>query len=404
VIPRARPSFTAEELLAAFLPGRAAPARFEAELATHFGMAEAILFPYGRSAIHAALAVLAPPGGEVVQPAYNCAVVTHATVCAGMKPVFVDTGRDDPNQDPAAMAAAVSERTSAVVPTSIFGLSFDAAALVAAIRKRNPRALIVLDCAQSFDATSRGSMLARQGDVAVLAFGLGKPMTTLYGGALLTDRAEFAEPLRRYRDEFGRRRNPVEVASRYAYLFASWIALLPAVVPVTEWLEQADTPLRRHLLRQRSRDTIALPRDNEARTLAMEAAVGRRQLRRVRAFVARRRDIGRVYAERLAGLGGLELIDWGNESCAAIYAARLRDPAARPALLASVRRQGVQGGTVLDYVIPGLPCYRAAGHDPAAFPRAGAWAAGVVNFPNHPSMSACEVERVVRAVRRACGG
>lgn len=404
MIPRQRPSFSLAELEAAAGPGRDARGRFEEELAAHFGMTDAVVFPYGRSAIHAALTVLAPAGTKVVQPAYNCVVVSHATMVAGLEPVFVDTGPGDPNQDPEQMAAAVGDDTSVVIPTSIFGLNFDAKGLIAAIRERNPRALIMVDCCQGFDATWQGEMMARQGDVAILAFGLGKPMTTLFGGALLTRRRDLAHRVRRYRDETSRARGAVEIARRYLYFLASWVALTAPFVRLTDWLEAGDTPLRRYLMTLRSRETIGLPEDNDVLMMGMEAAVGRRQLQRLGGFTERRRAIGRVYRERLRDLEGLELVDGGEESSEAIYVARVKEPAIRPRVLAAMRRAGVQGGTVLDYVIPALPCYRAAGFDPAPFPRSLGWAASVVNFPNHPTLSDGQVDRVVRAVRSALGG
>ncbi|CAG0945639.1 partial dTDP-4-amino-4,6-dideoxy-D-glucose transaminase, partial [Anaerolineae bacterium] len=133
MIPRVHPTYTFADLRAALFPARDAVARFESALAAHFGMNYALVFPYGRSAIHAALCALGGRG-EVVQPAYNCVVVAHATVLSEHRPVFVDCQSDDPNQDADAMIDAVNAQTTAVIPTSIFGMTFDAPSLIAAIR------------------------------------------------------------------------------------------------------------------------------------------------------------------------------------------------------------------------------------------------------------------------------
>src|SRR6185436_15744358 len=99
---------------------------------------------------------------------YNCVVVAHATMAAGHRPVFVDVQADNPNQDQDEMVDRVTERTVAIVPTSMFGMSFDAPGLCAAIRKRNPRTLILLDCCQCFTARWQDRLLANEGDAALL--------------------------------------------------------------------------------------------------------------------------------------------------------------------------------------------------------------------------------------------
>src|SRR5436190_15454253 len=222
-------------------------------------MRHALVFPYGRSAIYACLRAQNLSTGEVVQPAYNCVVVAHATVVAGCRPLFVDSQPNDPNQDPDEMVDRVSARTVAVVPTSMFGMTFDAAALCDAIRRRNPKTLILMDCCQCFDARWRGSLLAAQGDAAVLAFGIGKPMTTLFGGAVLTDRSDLAKAVGGYRDATFTSRPLHAIVRRWVYFLSSWLALSSPAARLTDFLENADTPLHRYLLQLRARETIRLP-------------------------------------------------------------------------------------------------------------------------------------------------
>jgi perosamine synthetase len=402
VIPRVRPSYGWQDLRCAAHAGNGAVAEFEAHLAAHFGVRHAIAFPYGRSAIHACLRAQ-DLRGEVVQPAYNCAVVAHATVVAGCRPVFVDVQPDDPNQDLDEMVSRVGAGTVAVVPTSMFGMTFDAAALCDAIRRRNSTALIVMDCCQSFDARWQGALLAAQGDAAVLAFGIGKPMTTLFGGAVLTDRNDLAKSLAGYRDATFASRPRRAIAGRWLYFLSTWLALSGPAVRLTDFFENADTPLHRYLLRLRAREAIRLPADTSAFMLPMEAALGSSQLRRVDGFVRGRRAIAATYARELSGLPGLDLLDWPDGSSYAIYAARVRDPRTRERGLAAMRRGGVQGDTTLGYVVPGLPCYRAQGHDAAPFVNAVEWSKRVINLPNHPTMTARQVSRVVDVVRSVFG-
>src|SRR5262245_1689894 len=403
MIPRARPSYHWTDLRAAWRASLDEVERFESALASYFNLSHAITFPYGRSAIYACLKALDLAGGEVVQPAYNCVVVAHATMAAGCRPVFIDAQAHSPNQDPQAMVEHVGPQTVAVLPTSIFGIPFDAKALCEAIRSRNPKTLILMDCCQCFDARWQGERLASQGDATLLAFGLGKPMTTLYGGALLTNRDDLAYTVRQYRNSTFRVPGHTAVLRRWVYFLGSWLALSSSWVGLTDWLEHMDTPVQRYLLTLRARESIRLPVDHDVLMLPMEAAIGRTQLQRVAGFMRRRRDIASTYARELGYLPGLTLLRCTDGGLYAIYAARLCRPEQRQHVLAGMHRGGVQGDTVLNYVVPGLACYRAEGYTDAAFPQAAAWSQSVLNLPNHPTMSDRQVHRVVYVVREALG-
>ncbi|MFI5364852.1 MAG: DegT/DnrJ/EryC1/StrS family aminotransferase [Candidatus Binatia bacterium] len=404
MIPRVRPSYSRTELSAAWRAPRDAVAVFERELAGHFGMREAITFPYGRSAIHGCLRALDLARGEVVQPAYNCVVVAHATVLAGCQPVFVDVQASDPNQDADQMLDRVGPNTVAVVPTSMFGLSFDASALCEAIRRRNSKALILIDCCQAFDARWQGTLLAEQGDAAILAFGIGKPMTTLFGGALLTNSEQLANAVRRYRDATFQARPFHAVVRRWLYFLSTWLALSHGAAAFTDFLENADTPLHRYLRRLRARESIQLPGDNRAFMLPLEAAIGRIQLRRVGSFLRRRREIADIYDRELRTVPGIHLLDWPEGSSYAIYAARVDRAEKRAHVLAALRAGGVQGDTTLSYVVPGLACYRARGYDDGAFPNAVAWSRTVFNLPNHPLLTNEQALRCTGVLRASlCG-
>jgi perosamine synthetase len=403
MIPASRPNYSYRELAASVFHNGGVVEDFERELASHFGLRHAITFPYGRSALYAALKAIDRPGGEVVQPAYNCVVVAHATFLAGCNPVFVDALPDSPNQVPEQMIDRTTSRTAAVIPTSIFGMNFDAAALSEAIRRRNKDTLIFIDCCQCFDARWNGEMLAGCGDGAFLAFGIGKPMTSLYGGAFLTNRESLAQSVLRYRNATFTRRSGMAGVMRWLYFLASWGALSVPFVRFTDALVNTDTPLKSYLMTLRSRESIRLPADSETMMLPLEAAIGKEQLRRVSTFMRRRKEIADIYEREFAGLPEIELLPWTEGSTYTIYSIKLRRPEDRVRILASLRKWGIQGSTILNYVIPGLECYSEKGYSTGLFPHAGNWAASVINLPNHPSMNGRQVQTIVDAVREVVG-
>jgi dTDP-4-amino-4,6-dideoxygalactose transaminase len=376
---------------------------FEGELAAHFGVRHAITFPYGRSALYAALKTIDKTGGEVIQPAYNCVVVAHASFLAGYDPVFVDTLPDSPNQDPEQMIDRTTSCTVAAIPTSIFGINFDAAYLFEAIRRRNKDIVIFIDCCQCFDARWNGEMLAAYGDGAFLAFGIGKPMTSLYGGAFLTNRESLALSVRRYRNSTFKRRTGMAGVLRWLYFVASWTALSVPFVRFTDIMMNIDTPLRNYLMMLRAREAIRLPADNQTMMHPLEAAIGKEQLRRVTMFIKRRREIAAIYEREFLGLPNIELLPWTEGSTYTIYTVRLKCPEDRPRILASLRKRGIQGSTIFNYMIPGLDCYREKGYSPDLYPRAEYWTGSVLNLPNHPSMTQRQVDMVIRAVKEVFG-
>ena len=220
---------------------------------------------------------------------------------------------------------------------------------------------------------------------------------------LVLESDDLAHAVRQYRNSTFRVPGRATVLRRWVYFLGSWLALSPPWVGLTDWLEHMDTPVQRYLLTLRARESIRLPADHDVLLLPMEAAIGRAQLQRVAGFMRRRRDIATIYARELGHLPGLTLLPWPDGALYAIYAARLRRPEQRQHVLAGMRRGGVQGDTVLSYVVPGLACYRAEGYTDAAFPQAVAWSQSVLNLPNHPTMSDRQVQRVVHVVREALG-
>ena len=168
---------------------------FEEEAAAALGVAHGIGVANGTDALALALrAVGVERGDEVICPSYTFYATAEAIAAVGAVPVFADIGADY-NLDPAAVDAAVTSRTRAVVAVHLFGQPADLPAL-RALCDRHGLALVE-DAAQAFGAAGG---VAQVGDVATFSFFPTKNLSTFGdGGLITTPRADVADTCRTLR-------------------------------------------------------------------------------------------------------------------------------------------------------------------------------------------------------------
>jgi dTDP-4-amino-4,6-dideoxygalactose transaminase len=119
----------------------------------------------------------------VILPAYGCPDLIAAAEYAGVLPVLVDTGVDDPGYDLDALADAIDPDIVAVVAVNFLGIS-ERLGSIRALLEAYPGVLLIEDNAQWFPEPAQRS--GPQGDLVCLSFGRGKPVSLLGGGALLS--------------------------------------------------------------------------------------------------------------------------------------------------------------------------------------------------------------------------
>lgn len=117
---------------------------------------------------------------EVIVPAYGCPDLIAAAVYAGVQPVLVDVGAEDPGYDLAMLRSAMNIHTVAVVAVNFLGIS-ERLLELRSILNDWPDAVLVEDDAQWMPAPADHLL----GDLVCLSFGRGKPVSLLGGGALL---------------------------------------------------------------------------------------------------------------------------------------------------------------------------------------------------------------------------
>jgi perosamine synthetase len=147
------------------------------------------LFWRGRVALYAILRALGiGRGDEVIVPAFTCVAVPNAVLYAGATPVYVDIDEATYTADPAAVAAAMTSRTRAVLAQNTFGLSADVDALTAIARRYG--AAVLDDCTHGLGGTYRGRPNGAAVDAAFYSTQWSKPISTGLGGiAVATDPA-----------------------------------------------------------------------------------------------------------------------------------------------------------------------------------------------------------------------
>ena len=175
---------------AAFIQGPAVGA-FAAELGKYLDGAHVVPCANGTDALTLALLALdLPAGAEIIVPAFTYVATLEAAALLGLRPVLADVLPDTFNLDPAAVAAALTPRTGAIVAVHLFGQCADLEAL-RALATRHGVALIE-DNAQALGATFRfasgeTAVAGTVGEVGTTSFFPSKNLGCLGdGGALLT--------------------------------------------------------------------------------------------------------------------------------------------------------------------------------------------------------------------------
>jgi dTDP-4-amino-4,6-dideoxygalactose transaminase len=173
---------------------------FEHEFAAYHGGGHAAGVANGTDAIELALrAAGVGPGDEVITVAHTAVATVCAVERSGAKAVLVDVDPRTYTIDPAAVRAAITPRTKAIVPVHLYGHPVDMDAILEVAARAN--LLVVEDCAQAHGARWLGRKVGTLGHVAAFSFYPTKNLGAFGdGGAVLTSDAALAERVRRLRN------------------------------------------------------------------------------------------------------------------------------------------------------------------------------------------------------------
>jgi UDP-2-acetamido-2-deoxy-ribo-hexuluronate aminotransferase len=174
-------------------------AEMELALSAKLGATHCISVASGTDALLIGLMALGiGPGDEVILPAFTFAATAEVVLLAGAMPVLVDIEADTCNVDVASIEEAVTDRTRAIIPVSLYGQPADMDE-INALAERHGLAVIE-DAAQSFGARYKGRKSGSLSRLGCTSFFPSKPLGCYGdGGAIFTDDAELARTCREIR-------------------------------------------------------------------------------------------------------------------------------------------------------------------------------------------------------------
>jgi dTDP-4-amino-4,6-dideoxygalactose transaminase len=317
---------------------------FEAEFAVACGAEHAVSVANGTDAIALILRALGiGPGDEVITTPISAAFTAMAGLMAGARPVFVDVD-DQLTLDPAAVAAAVTSRTRAILPVHLYGqpAAMDTIEQIAA----RHHLAVIEDCCQAHLATCGGRPVGTIGVAGAFSFYPTKNLGALGdGGAIVTRDRALADRIRRLRNG--------GQSERYCHVDAG----------VNSRLDE------------------------------LQAAVLRARLPHLSTWTARRRELAALYRSSLTGCSVTPVPERDRGHVYHLFVVRADD---RPALQRHLRDRGIE--TLVHYPIP-IPRQPVFGSEPAALcPRADMACSQVLSLPLHPSLAEADVRRVSAAI------
>lgn len=167
-------------------------ARFEEAFAAFHDAKHCISTSSGTTALWVALkAAGVKAGDEVIIPAYTFIATASAVLMANAVPVFVDIDEKTLNIDPELIAAAINDKTKAIMPVHIAGYPADLDRICAIGKKH--RIAIIEDAAQAHGAEWNGKKIGAIGLGGIFSFQSSKNMTAGEGGTIITNNDDFKE-------------------------------------------------------------------------------------------------------------------------------------------------------------------------------------------------------------------
>lgn len=324
----------------------------EEKLAEFVGVDHCITVGSGTVSLEIALRAMGiGPGDEVVTVPFTWISTAEVILAVGAKPVFVDVEADSFNLNPDLLAAAITERTKAIMPVSLFGQIPDLERIEEIAKQHDLP--VIEDAAQSFGATRNGTQSCGLTTVGSTSFFPAKVFGCYGdGGALFTRDEELATSMRAIRNHGGVQRGHhtlVGLNGRF--------------------------------------DTI-------------QAAVLLAKLPHFAAEIEARQRIGARYTELLADVCRTPIISPSNSHAYAQYTIRLDD---RDGIRSALKDAGVPTAVHYPKCLHEQPVFGSVDCNWGDFPEAEKASREVLSLPMHPFLDEAAQDEIVAAVKAALG-
>jgi hypothetical protein len=346
--------------------------RFEREFAAFTGCAYAVAVANGTVALELALQALGVgPGDEVIVPSRTFIASASCAVMRGATPVVADVDPVSQNLTAETVAAALTPRTKAIIAVHLAGWPCEMDSILELAQEKG--LFVIEDCAQAHGATYKGRPVGSFGDAAAFSFCQDKIMTTGgEGGMLTTNRREVWERAWSYKDH----------GKSYATVYHR------EHPPGFRWLHESF--------------------GTNWRMTEMQAAIGRVQLRKLPAWVAKRRRNAAVLTGHFCRLPALRVTVPPEDVGHAYYKyytfvrpELLKDGWDRDRVMLAVQAEGIPCFVGSCSEIYREEAFRRAGLGPAEpLPVARELGETSLMFLVHPTLSETDMEDTARAVEK----
>lgn len=324
----------------------------ERRLAAYLGVPYIALFNNATTALVIALRALGLSGDVITTP-YSFVATSHALMWGDLAPVFADVDPATLNLDPAAAQAAITPRTSALLPVHCYGHPCDVDGLAAVARRHGLK--ILYDAAHAFGVEDHGGSILRHGDLSVLSFHATKVFNTFEGGAIVCADAK--------------RKDQIEKLKNFGH----------------------------------DGETSVVEVGLNGKMSEFNAALGLLQLRHIETAMAQRRAIDTTYRAALSSVPGITCLgDAGEVRANYAYFPILigpDHPRSRDEVWERLKREGIHTRRYFHPLISDHPMYRSMpSADRRHLPVAARAADTVLCLPIYPDLDRAIIARIVACI------